>query len=81
MTLALISRCMPEMPMAESRPPMVVGIRQTRSAISTVMVMTVPEPALATLNNEYGSRVAQTRRKMMVRAASRIDRAISFGVF
>jgi hypothetical protein len=29
-------RSMPAMPMAESSPPMVVGIRQTSSATSTV---------------------------------------------
>ena len=34
-TLNLSSRSMPAMPMAESRPPMVVGIRQTNSAPST----------------------------------------------
>jgi hypothetical protein len=34
-TLRCTRRSMPAMPMAESRPPMVVGIRQTRSAIST----------------------------------------------
>ena len=36
---------MPAMPMAESSPPMVVGIRQTSSATSTVMVIGVPCPA------------------------------------
>ncbi len=41
-TLRWIMRSMPAMPMAESRPPMVVGIRQTSSATSTVMVMGVP---------------------------------------
>ena len=35
-TLKRISRSMPAMPMADSRPPMVVGMRQTSSAISTV---------------------------------------------
>ena len=33
---------MPAMPMADSRPPIVVGIRQTSSAISTVTDRTVP---------------------------------------
>ena len=36
-TLACIMRLMPAMPMADSRPPMVVGIRHTSSATSTVM--------------------------------------------
>jgi hypothetical protein len=42
MMLAWIMRSMPAMPMAESRPPIVVGMRQTRSATSTVIVMGVP---------------------------------------
>jgi len=48
-TLAWIMRSMPAMPIAESRPPMVVGIRQTSSATSTVIVIGVPWPAEATL--------------------------------
>ena len=36
-TLACIMRLMPATPMADSSPPMVVGIRHTSSAISTVM--------------------------------------------
>ena len=43
MTLKRIRRSMPAMPIAESRPPIVVGIRQTSSAISTVTESTVPE--------------------------------------
>ena len=43
MTLKRTSRSMPAMPMAESRPPMVVGISVTSSAASTVTVSTVPE--------------------------------------
>ena len=35
MTFCWISRSMPAMPMAESRPPIVVGMRQTSSATST----------------------------------------------
>ena len=35
---------MPAMPIAESRPPIVVGIRQTSSATSTVTVTGVPVP-------------------------------------
>ena len=42
-TLKRIRRSMPAMPMAESRPPIVVGMRQTRSAIRTVTVSVVPE--------------------------------------
>ena len=42
-TLKRISRSMPAMPMADSRPPMVVGISVTSSATSTVIDSTVPE--------------------------------------
>ena len=41
-TLAWIMRSMPAMPMAESRPPIVVGIRHTSRATSTVTVIGVP---------------------------------------
>ena len=41
-TLRCITRSMPAMPIAESRPPMVVGIRQTSSAMSTVTLWCVP---------------------------------------
>ena len=74
-------RSMPAMPMAESRPPIVVGIRQTKSATSTVTVIGLPWPAAATLYFENGNSVAHTNRKMIVIAASKISSAISFGVF
>ena len=48
MTLARIIRSMPAMPIADRSPPMVVGIRQTSSAIRTVSVTTSPLPAAAT---------------------------------
>ncbi|KAG1242955.1 hypothetical protein G6F65_022724 [Rhizopus arrhizus] len=48
MTLALIMRLMPATPMADSRPPMVVGIRQTSSATRTVTVTAEPPPAVLT---------------------------------
>ena len=41
-TLCWIMRSMPAIPIAESKPPIVVGIRHTSSAISTVMVIGVP---------------------------------------
>ena len=47
-TFFWIIRSIPAMPMAESRPPMVVGIRQTSSATSTVTVTGVPTLELAT---------------------------------
>ena len=43
MTFWRIRRSMPAMPMAESSPPMVVGIRQTRSATITVTEKRRPE--------------------------------------
>ena len=75
MTLKRISRSMPAMPMADRRPPIVVGMRQTSSAISTVADSSVPE-YLA-----IGQSVTQTIRKISVRPDSRIDSASSFGVF
>ncbi len=69
------------MPMAESSPPIVVGIRHTSRATSTVTVMGVPWPATPTLKIENGSSVTHTSRKMIVMPASRMSRAISLGVF
>ena len=43
-TLAWIMRSMPAMPIAESSPPIVVGIRQTSSAASTVIATGAPAP-------------------------------------
>ena len=48
MTLARTMRSMPAMPIADSSPPIVVGIRHTSSATSTVSVTTAPCPRLAT---------------------------------
>ena len=71
---------MPAMPIADSRPPIVVGIRHTSSATSTVIVIGSPWPAACTLYSEYGSSVAQASRKISVNLASRMVSAISFGV-
>src|SRR3989442_172574 len=62
MMFALIMRSMPAMPIAESRPPMVVGIRQTSSATSTVIETGVPWPAAFTAYTENGSSVAQEQK-------------------
>ena len=59
---------------------MVVGIRQTSSATSTVMVTTLPLPAASTLYCENGNSVAVAGTNTMVSATSRIVSAISFGV-
>src|SRR3984885_4918795 len=81
MTLEAIIRLMPATPMADSRPPMVVGMRQTSSATSVVMVTGAPSLATATLYRENGSKVAVASRNTSVRAMSKIVKAISFGVF
>ena len=80
-TLRLIMRSMPAMPIALRRPPIVVGIRHTSRATSTVIVTGVPWPATPTLNTEYGYSVAQTSRNRIVKPTSRMFSAISFGVF
>ncbi len=74
-TLCCTRRSMPAMPMADSSPPMVVGIRHTSSEISTNAVCGAPE---YTAN---GSSVATARRKIIVSPASSIFSAISLGVF
>ena len=81
MTFAWIMRSMPAMPMAERSPPIVVGIKHTRNATSTVIVTGEPTPACFTLKSEKGRSVTVTRRKMIVSAASRMSSVISFGVF
>jgi len=81
MTLACIMRLMPATPMADNNPAIVVGIRQTSRATSTVIVTGEPAFAASTLNSENGSRVTVTPRKMIVSATKRMVRAISLGVF
>ena len=79
MTLKRTSRSMPAMPMADRSPPIVVGMRQTSSAISTVADRSVPE-YLA-----IGHKVTQTIRKMMVsprqqdRQRQFVRRLLAFG--
>jgi hypothetical protein len=45
MTFFASIRPIPATPIAESRPPMVVGMRHTSSATSAVIVMMSPAPA------------------------------------
>ena len=75
MTLRRIRRSIPAMPMAESRAPMVVGMRHTSSAITVAISRGEPR------NLANGMRVTQTRRKTRVSTESRAVNAISFGVF
>ena len=66
---------MPAMPIADRRPPIVVGMRQTRSAISTVAESSVPEYFA------IGQSVTHTIKKMIVNPDNKMESAISFGVF
>ncbi len=75
------SRSMPAIPMAGRRAAMVVGARQTKSAINTVRGTGLPLPEVAALYADTGQIAATTRKKTPVRANSRISSACSFGVF
>ena len=74
-TLNRVTRSIPAMPMADSSPPIVVGIRQTIRAISVDRGSWTPQYL------PMGYRVTITMRKMMVREISRVLSAISLGVF
>ena len=65
---------MPAIPIAESSAPIVVGISATNSEISVVSEIGV------SANRPNGRSVATTTMKISVRLASRMLRAISFGV-
>ncbi|MDR8957034.1 hypothetical protein FEP76_05558 [Burkholderia multivorans] len=80
-TFACIIRLIPATPIADSRPPIVVGIRQTSSATSAVIVTTWPVFIASTENIENGSSVAVASSITIVSATSRIVSATSFGVF
>src|SRR5579872_1909906 len=80
-TLCCMTRSIPAMPIAESKPPMVVGIRQTSSEINTATLGTLPDPAELTLKAANGCSVTTARRKISVKPAIRIFSAISLGVF
>ena len=56
-----------------------LAVRQTRRATSTVKGIGAPRPDARTANWLKGSRVATASRKIRVRLASRISRAISLG--
>src|SRR5216684_8606306 len=73
-TLCCTSRSMPAMPIAESRPPIVVGMRHTSSATSTGSDTEVPP------YSANGYRLTHTSMKIIVSPASRILSAISLGV-
>ena len=72
---------MPATPIADNRPPIVVGIRHTSRATKAVIVTTWPAFIASTENIENGSSVAVASSITIVSATSRIVSAISFGVF
>lgn len=74
MTLAPSIRLIPATPIADSNPPIVVGIRHTNSATSTVILTGLPPQA------ENGQSVTVASSSTMVSASSRMVRAISLGV-
>ncbi len=74
-TLAPTRRSMPEMPIAESRPLMVVGIRVISSATRYTMGICTPEYWAK------ASRPTTTMTKIRLRPANRMFSAISLGVF
>ena len=74
-TFARKALSIPAMPMADNRPPIVVGIKQTNNEINAAMVMGV----LAKSAN--GFKVTQTIINTKVKPANKIVRAISLGVF
>ena len=73
-TLNRATRSMPAIPIADSRPPIVVGMRQTSRATSSTI------PTVSPAKTPNGRRVTTASRKTTVRPLSRIDSAISFGV-
>jgi hypothetical protein len=75
-TLCCTRRSIPAMPMADSSAPIVVGMRHTSRATSTPTETWVPADPDAS-----GFSTRQTTTKMIESAASRMSRAISFGVF
>ncbi len=81
MTFARSMRPMPASPIADNNPPIVVGIRHTSSATSTVIVIGLPALATSTLYTENGSSVTVANMNTSVSLTSRIISAISFGVF
>ena len=80
MTLACIIRLMPATPIADNRPPIVVGIKQTNNATKTTMDIGSPLPEDSTANCEKGNKVTHTSKNISVSATNKMVSAISFGV-
>lgn len=66
---------MPAIPMAESKPPIVVGISVTNSATSVVTEICAPD------HDPIPTIVTTAIKKISVKPASRTSSAISLGVF
>src|SRR5574337_638578 len=75
MTLNRVTRSIPAIPIADSRPPIVVGIKQT---VKAIRVETVSGTCT---NKAIGYSVTITIIKIMVKLTSKVFKAISFGVF
>ena len=75
-TLRWTRRSIPAMPIADSRAPMVVGIRHTSSATSTTTDSRVPDGSC-----RKAEATTTAGMKMIVSAASRMVSATSLGVF
>src|ERR1035441_10074907 len=80
-TLCCITRSSDLMPMAESSPPMVVGIRHTSRETSIVTVGALPLPLAATLYRAKGCSVTTASRNTKVSPEITMFKAISLGVF
>ena len=74
-TLNRVTRSIPAIPMAESSPPMVVGIRHTINAISQEIGISTPKYCA----NGYNE--TMTIKKIKVNTISNVFSAISFGDF
>ena len=74
-TLALRARSIPAIPIADSSPPIVVGMRHTNRDIIAAIPIVVPE------YQDIGTREIHTIMKTKENAASNIVSAISLGVF
>ena len=82
-TFFLRSRSIPLMPIALSNPPIVVGIRQTRSEIRTgkVRLCVLKHLKLSDYSRNMPAKRRQPAGNIIVRPDKRIINAISFGVF
>ena len=75
MTLNLVTRSIPAIPIADKRPPIVVGIRHTISAIAHEIGIFTPR------YDANGYKVTTTIKNIKVSTINNVFRAISFGVF